>query len=143
MGGHDAEPAGQATGEVERGPRVDGLYRVARDGALPYRQYIRFYPDGHTCGASSTGTAPQVARWLNRHRSDLSQGVCHRTDDHLTFSLHSPEGAVDYTCRLSSDARELHVESHSHINGHDDSYVLTFEELEQPDLTCRSHYHPY
>jgi hypothetical protein len=131
-------------------PRVDGLYVSAEretdeydTDEITYRYFMRFYPDGRIAEASvAGGRSAQVARWLNRHRTDLSHGRCVIDGGQISFSLTSPAGVVDYWGHLSEDCRELHVESYSHINGHVSEETLTFEPLSQYELTCRALYYP-
>jgi len=106
-------------------PRCDGLY-VAQWADQGSYSYLRFYPDGWVTQVSSTGTPEQVARWIDRDRTDLSQGRSVLVDGEILFSLVSPTGRVDYFGHVPAGAASLDLHSHSLINQHEGAALHDF-----------------
>ncbi|SFL06269.1 hypothetical protein [Lysobacter sp. cf310] len=133
------EPAAVAATTVQ----TQGMYRSqAQPAWLPgsrqplatgptHYLYLRFYPDGRVISVSSTGTPEQIAGWFDHTHDGVSQGRYRIEGDRLHFSTRSGAGSVDYDGRIDADTLQLN--SHSHINGRDNTHTLRFVAMpEQP-----------
>lgn len=131
-------PASAATATVQ----TQGMYRSQAQAAwLPggseplaagptLYAYLRFYADGRVISVSSTGTPEQIARWFHYAHDSVSEGSYQIEGDRLRFSINSGTGIVDYDGRIDGDT--LRLNSHSHINGRDNTQTLRF--VAMPEL---------
>ncbi len=103
-----------ADADTKESLRFDGVYQCRDEGGNCW-QYLRFFSDGVVVGVSSTGTAPQVIRWLNKTYEN--HGSYQITGDQITFELTSTEGKVSYSGKILS-RESLALDTVSHINGH-------------------------
>ncbi|WP_329336903.1 toll/interleukin-1 receptor domain-containing protein [Streptomyces sp. NBC_00663] len=112
-------PGGGYAGAI----RVDGFYQRPDTGST---NYLRFYTDGTVVSVSSTGTAEQIAGWFTREHPGLGQGPCEVNGDQIGFTTTAPYGRITYTGTIGATGEELHLHSHSHINGHESYSVYRF-----------------
>jgi hypothetical protein len=110
--------------------RYDGLY-VRPNG--DYAQYLRFMSSGICHSVSSTGTPEQVSRWLGAPtQSSPSKGPFTILGDQIKIIDTSSVGTVEYRGTVGPSANELHLYTHSYINGHESFGVWRFHPLHFP-----------
>lgn len=127
----DDQPADRLEGFAP--VRVDGCY--VTDGP-DYHYFARFFTDGTVMTVTLSGRGDEAARssarslmdWLvPSHRGDReSRGSFTQEGNALSFSATSASGTVNYQGKLHADANELHLHSHSLINGHQADQVWRF-----------------
>ncbi len=110
--------------------RYDGVYRStdAHGTIDPYRNYLRFFPDGQVMVASISG-APEsefVYRWLSPDNQNhgMGRGRFKVNGNRMIFSDTQPTGMVDYDVELRGDA--LYFGSASHSNRYRGSVEYVF-----------------
>jgi len=109
--------------------RFDGLYIGSEQG---YFQYIRFFPDGKVCTASSTGNVRQVAEWLRPDGGEYAaEGEYVIYGPRISFRSKSSFGTVEYRGTINSDSTELRLYSQSFINGYESFKVFRFESIDE------------
>ena len=121
-----AEPAVLTQGYYRSQPQaawLPGADAPLSDGPVS-TMYLRFYADGRVIGVSSTGTPEQIVAWFDYSNDSLPRGEYRVEGDRLTFSTGSELGSVDYEGRI--DGGTLHLKSHSHINGRDNTHTLRY-----------------
>lgn len=106
--------------------RLDGFYTCPQKD---FTKYLRFYRDGTVVSVSSTGTAKQISGWFTKENSTVSKGRCEVAGSRIEFSARSSEGTVDYAGTIGSGGEELHLHSHSQINGHEAYAVYRFSHV--------------
>lgn len=103
--------------------RLDGFYECPHE---TFTDYLRFYSDGTVVSVSSTGTAKQISSWFTKEHSIAGKGRCEVDGNRIEFSAVAREGAVDYAGTIGNGGEELHLHSHSHINGYEAYAVYRF-----------------
>jgi hypothetical protein len=102
----------------ERMLRYDGLYitKLPVDYGITAHSYLRFYDDGTVIESSIQGDrSAEAIRWFDKGDGSISNGSYSTDGDEIQFSVRSASGTVDYSGRIVGG--ELHLHSHSHING--------------------------
>jgi hypothetical protein len=116
---------------IEMHVKFDGVYvQTRRD----IDHFIRFFPAGLAMAVSVARTkesltrrAEHVATWLlPEERERLGAGEHELTDRILKWDDVAPEGVVQYRGIVSEHATELHLHTHSLINGHESYGVWRF-----------------
>ena len=103
--------------------RYDGVYRSKR--IADYWNYLRFYSDGTVIEVSSTGKPKDLRKWFSKdNASHPSIGKITIKGNHLSFSVVSTEGTVDYTGEIREN--RIRLRSYSHINEHRATRVYSF-----------------
>lgn len=110
---------------ADQGVRYDGLYAYV---AEPYTQLLRFYADGSVLSATTTGWAPEVARWFTRENPmpHIGRGQYEISGNLITFTTKIDTGAVEYAGTVNVEGTELRLHTLSRINGHQSDGVWRF-----------------
>ncbi|MEV4515143.1 toll/interleukin-1 receptor domain-containing protein [Dactylosporangium sp. NPDC049525] len=112
--------------------RYDGLYMRPNES---YTQYLRFRSSGICHAASSTGTPEQVSMWLGSATEALrSKGPFTILGDQIKIVNKSSSGTVEFRGTVGPLANELHLYTHSYINGYESFGVWRFHPLQFPDV---------
>jgi hypothetical protein len=103
--------------------QYDGVYQMSqvKDGVLFYK-YLRFYPDGLVIGVSSVGKPDAIQKWFSSERPGVAKGKYAIKTDHITFSLKSAAGLVDFHGMLVGDKIDLYAYSHINQSGRNEVY---------------------
>lgn len=105
-----------AVGPCLAGPaapvRYDGLYTSPEEEGST--GYLRFYADGTVVTVSSTGTAAQVSKWMDKEHSGVSTGKYTVRGSRIEFRSTNGYGSVDYAGHLEGLVMKLSI--HSLIN---------------------------
>lgn len=97
-----------------------------------YTGFLRFFPDGTVVSVSCAGMPEpeKVAGWLNKDYE--SRGIYSIENDYIEFQITSCEGVVEYK-GVIIDNENIHLTSHSYINGYNDITDYKFYSLSKSE----------
>ncbi|MFC8348643.1 toll/interleukin-1 receptor domain-containing protein [Streptomyces sp. NPDC057280] len=110
---------------TEQGVRYDGLYAQVTE---QYTQLLRFYADRSVLSTTTTGRGPEIARWFTKENPMpyFGKGTYEISGNLIKFTTKIDIGTIEYEGTLHEDGTELHLHTHSRINGHQSDGVWRF-----------------
>ncbi|MFF5496014.1 toll/interleukin-1 receptor domain-containing protein [Streptomyces aquilus] len=107
------------------GVRYDGFYAKPASEA-GFTEFLRFCPDGTVLDVTTSGSAEQITKWFHPDQPDLGKGPYDIVGDRITFATTASYGTIEYDGTIREDGTELHLHTHSRINGHQSDGVWRF-----------------
>ncbi len=84
--------------------RLDGLYTAP---AGEYSEFLRFYDDGTVLAVTSSGTAADVAGWLDADFRRCMKGTYRVEGSRLVVNVAGPDGGVEFAGDLAGSVLRL------------------------------------
>jgi len=114
-----------AVAAARGGVRYDGFYAKPASAAR-FTEFLRFYPDGTVVTTTTSGSAGQITSWFHKDHPDRSKGSYDIDGDRIAFATTASYGTIEYAGTIRDDGTELHLHTHSRINGHQSDGVWRF-----------------
>jgi hypothetical protein len=123
--GSPDEPDAREDPDARAEPDAQAAADASDTDNTRYCEYIRFYQDGTVINVTSDcdeQALAEIKKWFNKTNTTISHGRYRVAEHEVSFRSISGEGRVDYQGDIKG--LDLHLASHSHINGYrgDDRY---------------------